>query len=107
MKVHHREFRAPPPEPLDTTQSELAERSRVSVPTRRPLVTTCERICFDRKKVNLSLVFAGQTVGIEQVEDRIWLTNFMDYDLGYFDDEMQTGTTGQPFRPKGLPMSPV
>jgi len=35
-------------------------------------VTTCGRICYNRKKINLSLVFAGQTVGIKQVEDHIW-----------------------------------
>ncbi len=50
-------------------------------------VTTCGRICFNRKKINLSQVFAGQTVGIKQVDDRIWLASFMHYDLGYFDDE--------------------
>jgi putative transposase len=32
-------------------------------------------------------VFAGQTVGIKQTDDRIWLVSFMDYDLGYFDDQ--------------------
>lgn len=42
---------------------------------------------FRPQEGHLSLVFAGQTVGTEQVEDRIWLTSFMDYDLGYFDDE--------------------
>ncbi|MER9445947.1 IS481 family transposase [Mesorhizobium sp. M0340] len=31
-------------------------------------VTTCGRICYNRKKINLSQVFAGQTVGIKQVE---------------------------------------
>ena len=31
-------------------------------------VTTCGRICFNRQKINLSQVFAGQTVGIKQVE---------------------------------------
>jgi putative transposase len=30
-------------------------------------VTTCGRICYKRKKINLSLVFAGQAVGIKQV----------------------------------------
>jgi putative transposase len=49
--------------------------------------TTCGRVCYKRKKVNLSLVFAGQAVGIKQVEDHIWLASFTDYDLGYFDDE--------------------
>jgi putative transposase len=51
------------------------------------IVITCGRICFNRQKVNLSQLFAGQTVGIKQIQDRIWLVGFMDYDLGYFDDE--------------------
>jgi putative transposase len=71
-------------------------------------VTTCGRICFDRKKINLSLVFAGQTVGIKQVEDHIWLASFMDYDLGYFDDETcRLEPLQNPFGAKVLPMSPV
>jgi putative transposase len=32
-------------------------------------------------------VFASQTVGIKQTDDRIWLVSFTDYDLGYFDDK--------------------
>ena len=50
-------------------------------------VTTCGRVCFNQRKINLSQVFAGQTVGVEQVDERIWLVSFMHYDLGYFDDE--------------------
>ena len=49
-------------------------------------VTHCGRICFKKRKVSLSQVFAGQDVGVKQVSDRIWLVSFMDYDLGYFDD---------------------
>ncbi|MER9390644.1 MULTISPECIES: IS481 family transposase [unclassified Mesorhizobium] len=71
-------------------------------------VTTCGRICYNRKKINLSLVFAGQTVGIKQVEDHIWLASFMDYDLGYFDDETcRLEPLQNPFGPKVLPMSPI
>ncbi|WP_031250205.1 IS481 family transposase [Mesorhizobium sp. LNHC221B00] len=71
-------------------------------------VTTCGRICYNRKKINLSLVFAGQTVGIKQVEDHIWLATFMDYDLGYFDDETcRLEPLQNPFGPKVLPMSGV
>ncbi|TJV22604.1 MAG: transposase [Mesorhizobium sp.] len=71
-------------------------------------VTTCGRICYNRKKINLSLVFAGQTVGIKQVEDHIWLASFMDYDLGYFDDETcRLEPLQNPFGPKVLPMYPV
>jgi len=71
-------------------------------------VTTCGRICFKMRKINLSQVFAGQTVGIKQVEERIWLVSFMHYDLGYFDDETcRLEPLQNPFGPKVLPMSPV
>jgi hypothetical protein len=30
--------------------------------------------------INLSVVFAGQSVGIKQVSDEIWLVSFMDYE---------------------------
>jgi putative transposase len=74
---------------------------------RSAVVTTCGRICFQRRKINLSLVFAGQKVGIKQVSDRIWLVSFMDYDLGYFDDEeCRLEPLANPFGPKLLPMSP-
>lgn len=51
------------------------------------MVTNCGRICFHGLKVNLSYVFAGQNVGIKEVSDGLWLVTFMDYDLGYFDEE--------------------
>ena len=71
-------------------------------------VTTCGRICFKNRKINLSQVFAGQTVGIKQTEERIWLVSFMQYDLGYFDDETcRLEPLQNPFGPKVLPMSPV
>ena len=50
-------------------------------------VTRCGRICFGRLKVNLSTVFAGQLVGLREVEERTWLVSFLDYDLGFFDTE--------------------
>src|SRR5262249_15565136 len=70
-------------------------------------VTRCGRICFKKRKVNLSQVFAGQNVGVKQVTDRLWLVTFMDYDLGYFDDETcRLEPIENPFGPKVLPMSP-
>jgi putative transposase len=70
-------------------------------------VTRCGRICWNRRKINLSTVFAGQDVGVRQVSDRIWLVSFMDYDLGYFDDETcRLEPIENPFCPKVLPMSP-
>jgi len=32
-------------------------------------------------------VFAGQIVGIREVDDQIWLVSFIDYDLGFVDQE--------------------
>lgn len=71
-------------------------------------VTQCGRICVGRRKINFSRVFAGQSVGVRQVDDRIWMVSFMDYDLGYFDDESNCVEAGEnPFGAKVLPMSSV
>src|SRR5689334_1835373 len=70
-------------------------------------VTSCGRICFNRQKINLSTVFAGQNVGIKQITEEIWLVSFMDYDLGYFDHETcRLEPLDNPFGPKVLPMRP-
>jgi hypothetical protein len=40
-------------------------------------------------------------VGIKQVSEQIWLVSFMDYDLGYFDDETcRLEPLENPFGPK-------
>jgi transposase InsO family protein len=57
---------------------------------REIVVTSCGRVCLHRKKINLSTVFAGQAVGIKEVEDGVWLVSFMHYDLGYIDLEQRT-----------------
>jgi len=68
-------------------------------------VTCCGRICLHRKKINLSTVFAGQAVGLKEVEEGIWLVSFMDYDLGYIDLEEKTlQPLANPFGSKVLPM---
>lgn len=36
-------------------------------------VTTCGRLCMLRKKINISIVMAGQTLGIKEVDEGIWL----------------------------------
>ena len=50
-------------------------------------VTQCGRLCFGRRKINLSGVFGGQNVGVREVADHVWLISFMHYDLGFFDDQ--------------------
>lgn len=49
-------------------------------------VTQCGRICDRSLKVSFSRAFAGQEVGIKEMEDGIWVVSFLDFDLGYFDD---------------------
>jgi hypothetical protein len=66
-------------------------------------VTNCGRICLHSKKINLSTVFAGQAVGIKEVEEGIWLVSFMEYDLGYIDLEEKTlRPLDNPFWPKSV-----
>ena len=73
---------------------------------REILVTACGRLCLHRKKINLSTVFAGQTVGIKEVDDAVWLVSFMHYDLGYIDLEQRTlQPLDNPFGPRLSPMS--
>jgi putative transposase len=51
------------------------------------IITTCGRLCYQRRKISVNQVFAGQKVGVKQVEEHVWLVTVMHYDLGYFDDE--------------------
>ena len=71
-------------------------------------VTRCGRICIGKRKINLSQVFAGQTVGIREVEDGIWLVSFLEFDIGFFDqEEGRVEPAPNPFVPeKVLTMSP-
>lgn len=71
-------------------------------------VTNCGRVCIARRKIHITSVLAGQKVGIKEINDNIWLVSFMDYDLGFFDDELGIlEPLDNPFGPKVLPMSPV
>ncbi len=65
------------------------------------VVTACGRICMHRKKIHVSTALAGQTLGIKEVDDDIWLVGFMDYDLGYIELEQRTlQPLDNPFGPK-------
>ena len=64
-------------------------------------VTKCCRLCIGKRKINLSQAFACQLVGIREVADKIWLVSFMDYDLGFFDeDEGRVEPAANPFIPQ-------
>jgi hypothetical protein len=55
-----------------------------------------------RKKIHISSVLAGQTLGIKKVDDGIWLVSFMDYDLLLHRARAtDLATARQPLRPKG------
>jgi putative transposase len=64
-------------------------------------VTRCGRICIGKRKINLSQVFAGQILGLREVDDQIWLVSFLDYDLGFFDSkEDRVEPASNPFAPE-------
>ncbi len=70
------------------------------------LVTNCGRVCIYRKKINISIVLAGQKLGLKEVDDGIWLVSFIHYDLGYIDLEQKTlQTIDNPFGTRLSPMS--
>ena len=71
-------------------------------------VTRCGRICIGKRKFNFSTVFAGQTIGIREIADQVWLVSFMDFDLGFFDNERdRVEPSPNPFVPdKVLAMCP-
>jgi len=70
------------------------------------IVTNCGRLCLHRKKINISVVLAGQKLGIKEVDEGIWLASFMQYDLGYFDLEQRTlQPLDNPFGTRLSPMS--
>jgi putative transposase len=71
-------------------------------------VTNCGRICFGKRKIHLSHVFAGQPVGVREVTEKIWLVTFMHYDLGFFDHETgRVECAANPFQAKVLGTDPV
>jgi len=71
-------------------------------------VSNCGRICIGRRKINLSIVFAGQNVGIKEVSDKVRMVSFMQYDLGFFDHETGRVTSAEnPIDAKVLPMCPA
>lgn len=52
-------------------------------------------------------LYAGQAANMKQTDGRIWLVSFLDYDLGYFDDETSRLEILQnPFGSKVLAMRP-
>ena len=66
-------------------------------------VTRCGRICIGKRKINLSTVFAGQILGIRQLDEQIWLVTFLDYDLGFFDaQDARVEPAPNPFAPEKL-----
>ncbi|MGY4625425.1 hypothetical protein ACVWY3_003181 [Bradyrhizobium sp. USDA 4486] len=75
----------------------------LSLPRGDVVVTACGRLCLHRKRINISIVLAGQKLGIKEVDEGIWLVSFMHYDLGYFDLEQKTlQPLDNPFGPKPI-----
>src|SRR6185369_2381243 len=89
-----------------TLKKETTRPPRMSTPRQRANTSVC-RTCPipsttatssspaaddlpHRKKINLSTVLAGQSLGIKEVDEGIWLVSFVDYDLNDIDLEQKT-----------------
>jgi putative transposase len=71
-------------------------------------VTDCGRICVGRRKINLSVVFTVQNVGVKEIAEKVWLVSFMPYDLGFLDHETgRVEWAPNPFSVKVSTMCPV
>lgn len=51
------------------------------------MASSCGRVCINHMKIHLSRAFANQPLGLTEVDESIWEVRFMDYDLGYFDEQ--------------------
>lgn len=65
-------------------------------------------LIFALGRTHVSTVLAGQRVGIEEVDDGIWIVSFTSYDLELIDLEQKTlQPLDNPFGPRLSPMSQV
>jgi transposase InsO family protein len=62
-------------------------------------------IALHGRAITISSVFAGQRLGLREVDTDVWLVSFMHYDLGYIDLEARTlQTIDTPFGARVSPM---
>jgi len=54
------------------------------------MVTKVGEIHINGRRVYVGSAFAGQPVGVLEKEEGIWQVDFMEYTLGYFDEEVNT-----------------
>jgi putative transposase len=53
------------------------------------LISNCGKLCFKRLKINICRALSNQPVGLKEIDSGIWQLDFMDYTLGYFDEESE------------------
>jgi hypothetical protein len=71
------------------------------------LVERCYRVNTEAPDGAGTVIPLDKKVGVKQTDDHIWLGAFMDYDLGFFDDETcSLEPIDNPFGPKLSPISP-
>lgn len=96
------------PKPRAATASRLpAGRPRGTARPRGPRQRPGPRnLIFALGRTHVSTALAGQRVGIEEVDDSIWIVSLTGHDLGYIDLEQKTlQPLDNPFGPRLSPMS--
>ena len=90
------------------TPSELYKSSSLSYPEIIPdidysdmelvcKVSKCGSACFPRLlgRISIGLPLAGQRIGAKRIDDKLWELCFMDYKLGFVDEESLKFTAGK------------
>ena len=49
-------------------------------------VSSCGRVCVGKQKVHITKALKNQPVGLKEVDYGIWQVDFMEYTLGFFDE---------------------
>ena len=62
------------------------------------LLSNCGRVCINKEKIHISRAFSNQPVGLKRLDDGVWQIDFMNFTLGYFDEEaFQFSPNDDPF----------
>ena len=58
------------------------------------------RLDKENRKIHLSQVFAGQILGLREIDDQIWLVSFLNHDIGFFDNDNNRVEPAQTLSPR-------
>jgi transposase InsO family protein len=74
---------------------EILDEIDYSANERTANVDMMGRISFEQTRIFIGSPLAGQTLGLTEVDEGLWMVHFMDYELGYFDSQSWKFESGE------------